>query len=216
MAKLRVLLVEDDTVVGNGFRILGASQFETDVGGEAVEASEAVRWTHRVPDFVIMDLSVPELSGLPGIQTLKELLPSARILVFTRDVDRASVQHLLECGARAYIFTQDPSEDLLDGINLIAAGHANRDPVATGTSLERMVAPRSDGDVHPRKALDEHEENILRLVASGLLRREIADRLEISIKTVESHKASAMSKLGLRNRVDILRYALRQGWPRDV
>jgi len=163
------------------------------------------------PDVVVMDVSMPELDGRKAIETLKRLLPDTKVLILTRHTDGNYVQQLLGAGASGYVLKQSASEELVRAIRRVAAGQTYLDPAIT----ERPVGAASGaGSIAGAvgKSLSRREEDVLRFVALGFLTREIASRLGISIKTVETHKANAMGKMGLKSRIDIVRYALLQGW----
>src|SRR5262249_15937523 len=134
-----------------------------------------------------------------------------KILVLTRHMDGSYVQELLRSGASGYVLKQSASEELLRAIHRVAAGQTYLDPAIT----ERAV-----GGVEPgrpvAKRLSKREEDVLRFVALGFLTKEIAAQLQISMKTVESHKANAMTKLGMKSRIDIVRYGVLRGWLEDT
>jgi two-component system response regulator NreC len=214
MTKIRVLLAEDHKVMLEGLRMVVNSQPDMEVVGEADNGREAVALTQKLrPDLLVMDLSMPELNGLKATETLKKLRPDIRILIFTRHTDSSHVQQLLRSGASGYVLKQSAADELLDAIRRVAAGQGYLDPAIT----EHIFGSVSGARGSPAgKDLSEREEDVLRFVAQGLLSREIAVRLHISVKTVDTHKARAMTKMGLANRVDIVRYALLQGWLNDM
>jgi DNA-binding NarL/FixJ family response regulator len=187
-----------------------------EVVGEADNGAAAVALALELrPDVVVMDVSMPELNGLKAMEALKNLMPAARILIFTRHTDSSYVQRLLQSGASGYVLKQSPSDELVRAIQRVAAGQTYLDPAVTeqavGASSSRAGIRGSTA-----KPLSPREEEVLRLVALGFLTKEIAARLEISMKTVETHKANAMSKMGMHSRIDIVRYAVLQGWLQDA
>jgi DNA-binding NarL/FixJ family response regulator len=137
-----------------------------------------------------------------------------RVLILTRHSDSSYVQQLLRSGASGYILKQSASDELVHAIKRVAAGQAYLDPTIT----DQVVAGISVGGLTARATtkLSNREEAVLRCVALGFLTKEIATDLNISIKTVETHKANAMGKLGMKNRIDIVRYAMLQGWLHDT
>jgi DNA-binding NarL/FixJ family response regulator len=214
---LRVVLADDHALMREGLRMIVNAQANMQVVGEADNGVAAVTLTEKLrPDVVIMDVSMPELSGVEATERLTRSRPGTKVLVVTRHADRPFVQRLLESGASGYVLKRSTSEELVRAINRIVAGQTYLDPAITGTVVESAVTHRTSTDLSGGKRLSQREEEVLRLVAWGLLSKEIATRLDISIKTVETHKANAMSKLGMTSRVDIVRYALLQGWLREV
>ena len=216
MTKLRILLAEDHKVMREGLRMVIDRERDMEVVGEADNGLAAIALTQQLrPDVVIMDVSMPELDGLKATEALKRLVPNAKILILTRHTDSSYVKQLLTSGASGYVLKQSASEDLVRAIQRVAAGHTYLDPAIT----DQVVSSFTDRRRHrgsPGKSLSRREQEVLRFVALGLLTKEIAARLQISIKTVETHKANAMTKMGMDSRIDIVRYAVLQGWMRDA
>jgi DNA-binding NarL/FixJ family response regulator len=161
-----------------------------------------------------MDISMPELNGLKATEMLTALAPDTRVLILTRHSDSSYVQQLLRSGASGYILKQSASDQLVHAIKRVAGGQAYLDPAITDQVVGGISADRHTA--HPGRKLSNREEAVLRSVALGFLTKEIATELNISIKTVETHKANAMGKLGMKNRIDIVRYAMLQGWLQDT
>ena len=213
MNKLRVVLADDHTMMREGLRLLVAAQPDMEVVGEADNGRAAVTLVQTVhPDVVVMDVSMPDMNGLRATQVLAESNPEVRILTLTRHTDGGYLQQLLRAGSSGYVLKQSASEELVRAIRAVAAGRTYLDPAITEQAVDRIAGGRASGSSAPEQNLSKREEEVLRMVAWGLLSREIADQLAISIKTVETHKANAMMKLGLRSRVDVVRYALWHGW----
>jgi two-component system, NarL family, response regulator NreC len=218
MTRLRILLADDHQLMREGLRmIVNAQTTSMEVVGEAIDGAAAVVLTRELhPDVVVMDLSMPRLGGLQATEAVRQICPDAKVLVLTRHADHAFVQQLLQAGARGYVLKRSASEELVRAITHVAAGQTYIDPAVTG-----VVIRSTPGGPPPHRppagaVLSNREEDVLRLVASGLLSKEIAARLGISIKTVDTHKANAMRKLELGSRVDIVRYAVMRGWLQDV
>jgi DNA-binding NarL/FixJ family response regulator len=157
-----------------------------------------------------MDVSMPRLNGLKATQGLRKLTPEVKILILTRHSDSSYVRPLLQAGASGYVLKRSASEELVRAIQHVATGHMYLDPAITA----QFVGVFGDASIRRPggKPLSQREEQVLRFVALGLLTKEIAARLEISGKTVETHKAHAMVKMNMGSRVDIVRYAVLQGW----
>ena len=213
MDKLRVVLADDHQMMLEGLRLLINSQTDMEVVGEAENGQTAVVLAQALlPDVVVMDISMPEMNGLKATQSLKRTCPDINILTLTRHTDDGYLQQLLQSGSNGYVLKQSASEELVRAIRLIADGQFYLDPAVTGEILGNIFAARNLRGSSLGKNLSAREEEVLRLVAWGFLSKEIAVRLRISIKTVDAHKTNAMTKLGMKRRIDIVRYALLQGW----
>jgi two-component system response regulator NreC len=184
---------------------------EADTGVAAVTLAQLLQ-----PDVVVMDVSMPALNGLQATKRLRELCPRVTILVLTRHVDDGYLQPLMEAGASGYVLKQSAADVLLRAIRIVAAGNTYLDPALAGHIVAKVIDRRFARGAPARKRLSPREEEVLRLVARGYLNKEIAARLQISVKTAETHKANAMEKLGIKNRVEIVRYAALLGWLQDT
>ena len=212
MKKLRVLLADDHATVREGLRLIVSSQTDMEVVGEAGDGGTAISEAQRhLPDVVVMDVSMPGVNGLQATQILHETCPRVKIMMLTRHAETGYVKRLLSAGASGYVLKQGRAANLLQGIRAVAAG---------GTYIDSSMTSELLGDVHAAnrsavehaKILSPREVEVLRLVASGHSNKDIAGRLDISVKTVETHKANAMHKLGMHSRIEVVRFALLQGW----
>ena len=188
-----------------------------EVVGEAEDGAAAVAQARSLnPDVVVMDVSMPGLNGLKATEQLKECCPDVRILTLTRHADDGYLQQMLRAGASGYVLKQSRPAELLYAIRAIASGGKYIDPAIAGRMFgEQSGRPRVAPASATPAALTTREEEVLRLIAWGYSNKEVAARLELSVKTVETHKANAMHKLGMRSRIDIVRFALLQGWLQD-
>ncbi|MGE3277282.1 MAG: response regulator [Vicinamibacterales bacterium] len=214
-SKLRVLLADDHATVREGLRAILSSRPGLTVVGEAGSGEEALaRAAELRPDIVVIDISMPQTNGLHATSALKAQLPGTRVVALTRHSSEGYVQELLSAGADGYVLKQSRVEELLHAIRVVADGGQYVDAALTArayrTSPHRPVAPGDHGT-----RLTGREEEVLRLVARGHSNKEIAARLNVSVKTVETHKAHATGKLGLQGRIDVVRFAMLMGWLLD-
>ena len=210
---LRILLADDHVTVRHGLKLLIDSQADMQVVAEASDGETAVqRAVSLKPNVIVMDISMPGMNGLAATRTLKKLQPTAAIVTLTRHSDDAYLQELLRAGVSGYVLKQSAPTELLQAIRAAAAGGQYLDSTLTARVTAGFLA-REGRKVNKSGATpSERESEVLRLIASGYSNKEIAGRLSLSVKTVEAHKANAMRKLGLNGRIDIVKYALLQGW----
>ena len=215
MTKLRIMIAENHETVREGLRLIINLQDDMEVCGEANNGRTAIIVARELqPDVLVMDVTMPELNGLKATKKLKAISPHLKILTLTRHTDDAYLQELLRAGASGYILKQSSSEELLRAIRVIAAGGNYLDPSIVGRVMSGYVKRQFSGK-SGQVTLSERETEILRQIAWGYSNKEIAARLEISVKTVEAHKANAVRKLDITSRIDIVRFAILQGWLED-
>jgi two-component system, NarL family, response regulator NreC len=209
---LRILLADDHVTVRHGLKLLIESQPDMKVIAEASDGKAAVQQAIALkPDVIVMDISMPGINGLVATRTLKQKQPKMIIVTLTRHGDDAYLQELLRAGVSGYVLKQSAPAELLQAIRAAAAGGQYIDSTLTARMTARLIG-RADKTARPAAELSERESAVLRLIASGYSNKEIAAQLSLSVKTVEAHKANAMRKLGLRGRIDIVKYAVLQGW----
>jgi DNA-binding NarL/FixJ family response regulator len=211
--KLRVLLADDHVTVRHGLKLLIDKEPDMTVVAEASDGASAVqRALDLKPDVVVMDISMPGMNGLVATRTLKEKQPQAAIVTLTRHGDDAYLQELLRAGVAGYVLKQSAPAELLQAIRAAAAGGQYLDSTLTARVTAGFLGREGRRPAKSNAALSERESEVLRLIASGYSNKEIAARLALSVKTVEAHKANAMRKLDLNGRIDIVKYAVLQGW----
>ncbi|RMG97340.1 MAG: DNA-binding response regulator [Candidatus Dadabacteria bacterium] len=209
----RVLLVEDHRILREGLKAVLTSDPEIEVVGEAEDGREAVRAAERLaPDVVILDLTLPRTSGLDAIAEIRERCPRAKIVVLTAHKAEDLVLSALREGAHAYVLKEASLEELTAAVHRVRDGHRYLSPEVTGFVVERSLAGGEGGEpASAFETLTPREREILKLVAEGYRNREIAEYLCISLRTVETHRARLMKKLGVENTAALTTYALEKG-----
>jgi DNA-binding NarL/FixJ family response regulator len=207
---LRVVLADDHVTVRHGLRLLLDAQSDLTVVGEADDGSATLQRVQELdPDVVVMDISMPGMSGLSATRVLKEARPRVAIVVLTRHADDAYLHEMLRAGAAAFVLKQSSSTELIQAIRAAAAGGQYLDANVTSRVTGGLLA-RDSKRAGPR--LTDREAEVLRMIARGYSNKEIASQLDLSVKTIEVHKANGMRKLALRGRADIVQFAIVQGW----
>jgi Response regulator containing a CheY-like receiver domain and an HTH DNA-binding domain len=212
---VKLLLCDDHAVVRSGLRMLLDGRHGIEVVGEASEGGEAIRLAMEArPDVVLMDISMPHgMDGLTATRELKQRLPETNILILTMHDDDEYLFRAIQIGASGYILKNAPHEELVSAIRSVAAGDAYLSPTATkrlmGEYLNRLKTGAEPPDAYD--TLSEREKEILGWIARGYSNKEIADNLVISVKTVETHKANLMEKLGLKTRPELIKFAVKKG-----
>lgn len=216
MTKLRVFVADDHAVLRDGLKALVRAEPDMEIVGEADNGRTTYEKAKElVPDVVLMDISMPDLSGVQATELLKRDCPSIKILILTAYKEKGYLDRLLKVGASGFVLKFSAAEELIGAIRLVAGGEIYLDPEMADRITEGYVRSHLKGEMRQRE-LTTREEEVLRLIAQGYSNKEISSQLKIAVKTVESHKANLMQKLELRNRTEIVRYALRQGWLQDT
>jgi DNA-binding NarL/FixJ family response regulator len=212
-ARLRVLLADDHVTVRHGLKLLIDGQPDMKVVSEASDGNSALQSAlESKPDVIVMDISMPGMNGLVATRALKQLQPDAAIVTLTRHSDDAYLQELLRAGVSGYVLKQSAPAELLQAIRAAGAGGQYLDSTLAARVTAGFLARKGTRPNGAVATLSERESEVLRLIASGYSNKEIAARLALSVKTVEAHKANAMRKLDLNGRIDIVKYAVLQGW----
>jgi two-component system response regulator NreC len=213
MKKIRILLAEDHAMVREGLKLLIDSQPNMQVIGEAENGQAAVERSQQLmPDIVLMDVSLPEMNGLKATEKLRRECPHIKVVALTRHKDQGYLHEVMRAGAAGYVLKQNTAGELIHAIEAVAAGGNYLDPAIAGKLIERYIGGQAKMNSETQGELSPREAEVLRLIAWGYSNKEIAARLDISIKTVEAHKAKSSRKLGLQSRIDIVRFAFLQGW----
>ena len=212
MKKLAVFIADDHALLREGLKSLIDSQADMRCVGEASDGQAAIDGAQRLsPDVVVLDVAMPKVNGLQATKQIVQACPKSKVLSLTRHSENSYVQELLKAGASGYVLKQSPSATLLAAIRTIASDQDYLDPAVTAKVIGGYVAKGASRIGTPGH-ISERENEVLRLIALGYSNKEIAARLNLSVKTVEVHKANAMRKLNMRGRIDIVKFAVLQGW----
>jgi DNA-binding NarL/FixJ family response regulator len=217
MKKLRIVLADDHAVFRQGLTLLINAEPDMEVIGEAGNGQEVIdKVQHLRPDVVLMDISMPGLDGCQATERLKQVYPQTKILILTVYEDVGHIRQLLSAGAAGYLLKRVASAELAHAIRRVQAGGLYLDPAVASKVVGSALRKSTPLVALGLNSLSEREAEVLRLIAWGYSNKEIAAQLGLSVKTVETYKTRLMEKLHLRSRVDLVRYAVRQGWLQDM
>lgn len=221
MGKIRVLLVDDHAILREGIRFLLTGSGEVDVVGEAGDGIEAIEMVAKLqPDAVLMDISMPRMNGIEATKELKKRQPNLPVLILSMYDSDEYVVPILKAGAAGYVLKRAAAQDLVSALKAVVSGQVILDPTVAQTVMANLAGAgagtlpqreRDEAAVQALEQLTEREREVLTLIAQGLTNQEIADKLYISIKTVQAHRANLMEKLDLHAAVDLTKFAIRSG-----
>ncbi len=217
MSKIRVLIAEDHKTVREGLKMIVAAETDMEVVGLAGDGTEAVELAQKLqPDIIVMDISMSGVNGIEAAAELKKIAPSIKILTLTRHNDKAYLQKLLQVGVSGYVLKQSEADELLRALRTIAGGGNYLDPAVTEIVFDICaVKPNKLRGEVANEQLSDRESEVLRLIARGYSNKQIAGQLKTSVKTIETQKATAMRKLKINGRDEIVSYAIVQGWLKE-
>ena len=206
---IRVLIADDHGIVRSGLALLIERQADMAVTAEAEDGLSAVERAHAErPDVAVLDVSMPRLTGLQAARQIRSHHDEVAVLMLSMHEDDGYFFEALEAGASGYVSKRGADSDLLEAIRTVAGG---RTFLSSRTQAALMRQWLEDGRSQPKDALTPREREVLKLIAEAYTNRQIADALSLSEKTVESHRGNLLRKLGMRDRVELVRYAIRRG-----
>lgn len=216
MTQVDILLADDHDVVRKGLRALLESEADLRVVGEAVDGLEVVPQVEKLrPHLVILDIKMPGLNGLDVARMIRSRAPETKIIMLSMFSDEAYVVQALRNGASAYVLKESKASDLLEAVRTVAGGGRYLSPPLSEKSIESYLAKASAAAIDPYETLSPREREVLQLAAEGHSNPEISTRLGISPRTVETHRANLMKKLGLKGQTDLVKFAVKRGLARD-
>lgn len=211
--KIRILLVDDHAVLRTGLRMFFNSQEDMEVAGEAVSAEDAFEKLLSIkPDIVLLDISLPGISGVEAIARIKELSPEVRVLMLTMHEGEEYLQQTLQAGANGYVLKKAADTELLEAVRAVARNDVFVHPSMAQTLIRALYTRDVNESCRKNINLTEREKEVLNLVALGHTNKEISEKLSVSVKTVETHKARIMEKTDCERRSELVRYAMQQGY----
>jgi DNA-binding NarL/FixJ family response regulator len=211
--KIRVTLADDHPIILSGLRSLIQAQVDLELVGEATDGLLALEMIkQQKPDVAVVDISMPDLNGLKVAQRVSQFLPSVRLIALTQHEDRAYVKQALDAGIRGYVLKRSAAENLVHAIRAVFDAGLYVDPAVAYRMFDDIPRRAGRQQSESARALTDREMDVIKLVALGFTSKEIARQFDLSVKTVETYKSRASEKLGLKSRVEIVRFASNQGW----
>jgi DNA-binding NarL/FixJ family response regulator len=212
--KTKVLIADDHALLRESMRNLLDRQDDIEVVGEASNGEEAVKLSARLkPDIAVMDIVMPKLNGIEASKEIKKVSPSTAILILTAYDDAQYVMGLLEAGAAGYLLKSARGRDVVAAIRAVREGESVLHPSIIAMLLKRaMGVPAEDSKAKCKENLSEREIEVLRLAATGMSNKEIAERLSVTVRTVKAHVSNVFDKMDVASRTEAILKAMREGW----
>jgi DNA-binding NarL/FixJ family response regulator len=206
---IRVLIADDHGIVRSGLRMLLERHSDLAVVGEAGDGVEALELSQAErPDVAVLDVSMPRMTGLQAAREIRAHVPDTRVLLLSMHDDERYFLEGLEAGAAGYVLKRAADTDLIDAVRTVAGGRTFLSDDAQRALMDEWL---EHGATEPDDPLTPRELEVVKLIAEAFTNRQIAETLTLSEKTVESHRANLLAKLGMRDRVELVRYAIRRG-----
>lgn len=212
MDKIKVFLIDDHRIVRDGIRSLLMTDDSIDVCGEFDSYYHSVEYISRLqPDIIIMDISMPEISGIDATAEISKEFPNVKVLILSMYTNEEFVIKSIASGAKGYLPKNTSKKELLSAIYDINEGKEYFSPEISKIIVKSMMNKAGKQEISPLNLLTRREEELLKLVAEGFSNTEIAEKLFISVRTVETHKNHIMTKLDLKNTVELIKFAIKEG-----
>jgi two-component system response regulator NreC len=211
--KIRILLADDHTILRAGLKMMLNAQPDMEVIGEAQDGRQAIEETQKLrPDIVLMDITMPDFNGIEATRQIKRLVSDVKILMLTMHEHDEYVFQALQAGASGYMLKEAADTELITALHVITSGQFYLSPTAQSVVVgDYLQKVRTGEERDSYSSLTEREREILKLVAEGFTNNQIAERLVISPKTVDTHRTHIMDKLNMHSRAELIKYAMRRG-----
>jgi len=214
MERSRIVLADDHPVVLSGLRNLVQAESDLEIVGEVGNGPAALKAIRELrPDVAVLDISMPEMNGIALARRLADEMLATKIIMLTLHEDRAYLKQALDAGVRGYVLKRSAAENLIQGIRAVVVGGLYVDPAIAHRVFDPWArrTGRQRSNSHSL-TLTDRESDVLKLAALGFTNKEIARKIDIGIKSVETYRARGAEKLGLKSRAELVRYASGQGW----
>lgn len=215
MRKIKILIADDHSVVRSGLRMLFQREPEFTIVGEATDGDEVVRLAQQEhPDVVILDISMPKLNGIEATRIIKQHNPDVKVLILTIHESEGYIYQMVRAGANGYVLKSAEKKEIFDAIRAVVSGGQFFSPSVSKLLIDGFIKRAKDREVEPRQSrpsLTQRETEILRFITQSLTSREIADKLELSVRTINTHRANLMQKLNIHDTAGLVRYAIQNG-----
>lgn len=209
---VRVLLADDHQIMREGLRSLLAKEEEIEVVSEATNGREAIELARKQkPDVVVMDITMPDLNGIEATQRIVSLDPAPRVLALSMHSDKRFITQMLRAGASGFLLKDCALEELAFAIRTVATHRIYLSPAIAGVVTQELVHPMTSTDSGVCSPLTSREREVLQLLAEGHGTKEVAGMIDVSVKTVETHRQNVMTKLNLHSVAELTKYAVREG-----
>ncbi len=209
---IKILLVDDHKIMREGLRAMLEKQEGIEVAAEAEDGMTAVKLSGELPiDMVIMDIAMPDMNGIEATQQIVAKHPNIKVIALSMHTERRFVAEMLKAGASGYLLKDSAFDELAHAIRIIHEGKTYLSPGITGVLVEDYMEQLTGGGNSATSQLSAREREVLQLIAEGLATKDIAKRLEVSVKTIETHRHNIMNKLDIRSVAELTKYAIREG-----
>jgi DNA-binding NarL/FixJ family response regulator len=210
--KIKVLLADDHSMMRGGLRMLLEQHAELSVVGEAEDGRETVRLANKLsPDVVVMDIAMPDMNGIEATRKILADRPGAKVIALSMHSDRHFVSEMLKAGATAYLLKQCAVDELITAIKTVLKNQTYLSPCISGVVVDNFVRNTVKSGPSAFSHLTDREREVLQLMAEGKSSKEIANQLNLSIKTIETHRMKVMEKLNIHTVAELTKYAIREG-----
>jgi DNA-binding NarL/FixJ family response regulator len=208
----RIVLADDHKIIRDGLKALLEKEREIEIVAEAENGRQALQLVRKLsPDVVIMDISMPDLNGIDATRQITSEQPSVKVIALSMHSQRQFVDGMLRAGVSAYLLKDTAFEELVKAVRVVLSGKKYLSPDVTDIVFQDYTQPPATPNGAPTAELTLREREVLQLIAEGRATKQIADRLNISVKTVETHRKNIMEKLNLHTVAELTKYAIRQG-----